>query len=112
MVFPPLISWPWRLGPRLTVFSSSPPDRVPTCVLELLEREKLSQSSAALYGERILLGCRDCGVYPHTGHALDHFWRNTSLRHLRRTGVGLDRALLALHSLLRRTRAFHLDSDS
>src|SRR5438477_478734 len=76
-------------------FSSSPPDRVPTCVLELLEREKLSQSSAALYGKRILLGCRDCGVYPHTDHALDHFWRNISLRHLQRTGLGLDRALVA-----------------
>src|SRR5207248_9339139 len=93
-------------------FSSSPSDRVPTCVLELLEREKLSQSSAALYGKRILLSCRDYGVYPHTGHALDHFWRNISLRHLQRTGLGLDRALLALNSLLRRTRAFHLDSDS
>src|SRR2546429_1346013 len=93
-------------------FSSSPPDRVPTCVSELLEREKPSQSSAALYGKRILLSCRDCGVYPHTGHALDHFWRNISLRHLQRTGVGLDRALLALHSLLHGTRTFHLDSDS
>src|SRR5881296_2935998 len=85
-------------------FSSSPPDRVPTCVLELLEREKLSQSSPALYGKRILLICRDCGVYPHTDYALDYFRRNISLRWLQRYGVGLDRAQLAFCPLLQGTR--------
>src|SRR5260221_3218796 len=92
--------------------SRAPSDRVPGCLLEFLQSERLPRCWSASGWKHLLPLCSHLRVYSHSDYPLHHFRWSSSLQLLHRAPVGLDRAQLALRALLFGAWSDQLDPNS
>src|ERR1700719_221886 len=80
--------------------SRAPTDRIPGCLLEFRQSQKLPRCWSASGGKHLLPPCCHPRLHPHADYPLHHFRRNSSLRLLHCGPVGLERTELALRAFL------------